>query len=174
MMRGAALLAILVAAGACAQRQEERRDVQQETAAAEPPAPAEPPSPILIRYKPREQGGPGPVPEAEVSGVLDLAGPCVRLQNSRGEMWTLVSTAGPRLGRDFAGLYLDSGRERLRHGSSVKGGGGWFTGLPSIGALERPVPPACAAGPYVVAYGLTRYDPSDEAPPRSPPPPPVG
>ena len=167
-MRGVAVLALMLAA--CAQQQEPGETTQ---AKAEP---AEPAAPVLLRFLPPEQGGPSAYPEAQVSGVLDLTGPCVRLQaDSDRRMTIVVSSPGPRVGRDFAGLYIQSDNERLRHGSSVTGGGGWFDSLPSNhGRLDRPVPPACTSGPFVIVTGMERYDPSKLPPPRSPPPPPIG
>jgi len=167
-MRGIAALALIAAA--CVQQQE-RGEATESNA-----TPAEPASPVLLRFLPPEQGGPSAYPEAIVSGVLDLTGPCVRLQaDSDRRMTTVVSSPGPSVGRDFAGLYVETAKERLRHGSSVTGGGGWFDSLPaSHGRLDGPVPAACTSGPFVILTGMERYDPADEAPPQPPPPPPGG
>lgn len=103
--------------------------------------------------------------------MLDLSGPCVRLHDHR--KTTVVSSPGPYVGRDSAGLYVQSGTERLRHGSPVSGGGGWFDNFPAgLGQLDRPIPDACRAGPFVVVTGMERFNPADVPPPRSPPPPP--
>jgi len=167
-MSGARLAAVLLALCGCAQGQEQRQ------ANAAEAVPAEPASPVLLRYLTPEQGGPTVFPEAQVHGVLDLSGPCVRLQDSKGRMTTVVSSSGPYLGRDHAGLYLQTVRERLRHGSSVTGGGGWFDAFPAgLGRLDRPISERCRSGPFVVVTGMHSFDPADEPPPRSPPPPPV-
>ena len=166
-MRRAAALVLVLALGACAPRQDSGQTAQANS------APAEPAAPVLLRFQPPERGGPSAYPEAQISGVLDLSGPCVRLHRRR--MTTVVSAPGPRVGRDFAGLYIQSGTERLRHGSSVTGGGGWYDALPiNHGTLDREVPPACASGPFVIVTGMERYDPAAQPPPRSPPPPPIG
>ena len=169
MTQRAAALGLLLAAGACTQDQEQRQ------APPAYPASSEPRSPVLLRYLPPERGGPEAYPEAQISGVIDLAGVCVRLQDSHGRKTTVVSSPGPYLGQDPAGLYILSNNERLRHGSSVTGGGGWFDNLPAgPGALDRTIPNQCRSGPFVVVTGMRRYDPPDEPPPRSPPPPPAG
>ncbi|MBA3510970.1 hypothetical protein [Sphingomonas sp.] len=170
-MRGAAALACLLAAGACTQGQDQRRE-QRQSASAKAASAEQPTLPVLLRYLPPERGGPEAYPEAIVSGVLDLSGPCVRLQDGHGRVTTVVSAPGAYLRQDAAGLYIQSGRERLRHGSSVTGGGGWFDNLPAgPGTLDRPIPAQCRSGPYVVVTDIQRYDPSDDPPPRSPPPP---
>ena len=169
MTRGAAALACLLAVGACTQGQEQRQTAQANAVRAKPA------SPVLLRYLPPERGGPRAYPEAQISGVLDLSGACVQLQDPHVRMTTVVSSPGPYLRQDLAGLYLQSGKERLRHGSSVTGGGGWFDNLPAgLGALDRPIPNQCRSGPFVVVTGMRRYAPSDRPPPRSPPPPPPG
>lgn len=165
-MRPAAPLSLMLLVCACA---------QQQTQSAPLPAPAEEPAtPVLLRYLPPERGGPSAFPEAQVQGVLDLTGPCVRLRNTNGRMTTVVSSSGPSLGRDVAGLYVQTPRERLRHGSTITGGGGWFDNFPALGPLDRPIPQACRSGPFVVVTGMQAFDPADEPPLRSPPPPPVG
>jgi len=165
--RFAGVLVPLLAA-ACAQGQEQRQTAPVNAAKAEST------SPVLLRYLPAERGGPEAYPEAQVSGVLDLSGACVRLQDPQVRMTTVVSSPGPYLGRDLAGLYVRSGHERLRHGSSVTGGGGWFDKLPGgLGVLDRPIPDQCRSGPFVVVTGMRRYDPAGQPPPRSPPSPPV-
>lgn len=126
---------------------------------------------VMLRYLPPERGGPSAYPEAQVSGVLDLSGPCVQLSGHEGEMRIVISSPGPQVGRDSAGLYVRSGQERLRHGSSVTGGGGWFSNVPQLGALERPIPEECRSGPFVVVTGMERFDPASEPLPVSPPPP---
>ena len=172
MTRSAAVLACLLAAGACTQGQEQRQAAPVNAGAD---AEAGPTSPVLLRYLPRERGGPEGYPEAQVSGVLDLSGPCVGLQDAQGRMTTVVSAPGPSLKEDRAGLYVEADNERLRHGSSVTGGGGWFDDFPGgLAALDRAIPDRCRSGPFVVVTGMRRYDPSEEPPPRSPPPPPGG
>ena len=167
MKRFAAVLESLLAVG-CAQAQEQRQTAPVNVARAEST------SPVLLRYLPPERGGPEAFPEAQVSGVLDLSGACVRLQDPHVRMTTLVSSPGPYLGRDLAGLYVQSGRERLRHGSSVTGGGGWFDKFPGgLEVLDRPIPDQCRSGPFVVVTGMRRYDPAGQPPPRSPPRPPA-
>ena len=162
--RHAAALAFLIIAGAC-----EKHDNKQQPALqpkqANAPEP-EMPSPVLLRYKPAQEGGPGAFMAAIVRGVLDFSGPCVRLQHSSGQFRTVVSTAGSRLERDFAGLYWQVGNRRLRHGSSVIGGGGEMPQLPTDQVLDGPVPQACRTGPALELIGPQRYDPPDEPPPR--------
>jgi hypothetical protein len=164
-MARAATLALLVLACACAQQQ------QQPASRAE--RVSEPASPVLLRYLPPQRGGPSAFPEAQVQGVLDLGGACVRLQDPHGRTTTVVSSSGPYLGQDIGGLYIQSGEERLRHGASVTGGGGWFDDFPAaLGALDGPIPEECRSGPFVVVTGIERFDPADRPPLRSPPPPP--
>lgn len=165
-MRRAAPLSLMLLFCACTQ--EQRQSAPQRAHAEEPP------TPVLLRYLPPERGGPSMFPEAQVHGVLDLTAPCVRLQDPQGRMTTVVSASGPYLQRDFAGLYVQAPKERLRHGSSVTGGGGWFDNFPAgLGPLDRPIPDACRSGPFVVVTGMKSYDPDDEPPLRSPPPPPI-
>ena len=165
-MRRAAALSVMLFLCACAR--EQPQPAPQSTVAEEAAGP------VLLRYLPPEHGGPSLFPEAQVHGVLDLTGPCVRLQGPDGRMTTVVSAPGPRLERDVAGLYVQTAKERLRHGSSVTGGGGWFDAFPAgLGPLDRPIPEECRSGPFVVVTGIARYDPADEPPLRSPPPPPV-
>ena len=96
---------------------------------------------------------------AIVQGVLDFTGPCVRVQQRSGQFRTVVTTAGSRLVRDSAGLYWPSGKDRLRHGSSVIGGGGEMPQLPSDEVLDRPVPQACREGPALELIGPQRDQP---------------
>ena len=174
-MRCAAAFVLLVALGACAPRQDNGQAAQASAAPGQASVPGQAPAPVLLQYRTADRGGPSAYPEARVSGILDLFGPCVRLQDSRGGMTTVVSSPGPRLGEDSAGLYIQSGAERLRHGSSITGGGGWFDNFPGgLGQLDRPIPDMCRSGPYVVVTGMQRYDPADMRPPKSPPPPPSG
>ena len=129
--------------------------------------------PLLLRYLPPERGGPEAYPEAQVGGTLDLGGPCVRLRDHHGVTQTLVSSPGPRVGRDAAGPFIETEDERLRHGAPIWGGGGWFSHMPQLGPLETPIPEACRSSRFVVITGMQRHDPADEPPLKSPPPPPV-
>lgn len=145
-MRRAAALSLVLLLCACA---------QQQTRSAPLAAPAEEAAtPVLLRFLPPERGGPSAFPEAQVHGILDLTGPCVRLRDTHGRMTTVVSAPGPSLGRDVAGLYVQTPGERLRHGSPITGGGGWFDDLPALGAVDRPIPQACRSGPFVVVTGM--------------------
>ena len=153
-MRKVAVLAILLAAPACA-----TPDAQL-------------PLPVLLQFQPPERGGPTMLPEASPSGLLDLTGPCVALEIRPGARSTIISTAEASVGRDSGGPYLQYGKNRFRHGSSVKGGGGHYDGIPAFGPLQGPVPAACSTGSFLIFYGIKPFVPSSE-PPRSPPPPPI-
>ncbi|MGI8705487.1 MAG: hypothetical protein ACR2JJ_06815 [Sphingomicrobium sp.] len=167
MMRRAAALSLVPLVCACAQQQTQSAPL---SAAA-----GEPTTPVLLRYLPPDEGGPSVFPQALVHGVLDLAGPCVRLRDPEGRMTIVVSSPGRSLGRDAAGLYVQTPNGRLRHGSPTTGGGGWFDNFPAgLGLLDRPIPQACRFGPFVVVTGMQPHDPADDPPLRSPPPPPVG
>ena len=126
--------------------------------------------PVLLQLQPPERGGPTMLPEASPSGVLDLTGPCVALEIRPGARSTIISTAEASVGRDSGGPYLQYGKHRFRHGSTVKGGGGHYDGIPAFGPLQGPVPAACSTGSYLIFYGIEPFIPSS-APPRSPPPP---
>ena len=162
-MRRAAALAVLLAAAACGDDREQQQalpanQAAQAQAQAQPAQP-EIHSPVLLRYKPVDRGGPEGSMMALPQGVLDFTGPCVRLQGASGELRTVVAPAGSRLGRDFAGLYWGVGKERLRHGSSVIGGGGEMPRLPADDVLDGPVPEACRAGPAIEFALERRTDP---------------
>ena len=166
-MRGAVALVLALLAAGCAEKQQqgEPRPVQTN----------EPASPVLLRYLPPERGGPSVFPEARVHGLLDLRGDCVGLRDPQGRTTTVVSSSGPFVGQDSAGLYIQSGEERLRHGSTITGGGGWFSDFPAgLGALDGPIPDACLSGPFAVVTGMQGHGPADQPPLKSPPPPPVG
>ena len=153
-MRLAALLVpLLLAAGACA-------------SASGP----EPSGPVLLRFKPPEQGGPTAFPEASPSGVIDLSGPCVSVQTRPGDTEILVSSHRASVGRDSNGAYLEYDGRRFRHGDWVKGGGGHFDQLP-VGPLDGRVADACRGGPFLLLVGIGPFDPSEVPPPVSPPPP---
>ena len=157
-MRGAAL-ALLLIAGACEKQAEDPPAPQPEPANATEP---EVVSPVLLRYRPAAQDG---VMAANVQGVLDFNGPCVRIQDSSGRFRTVVSAAGSRLERDSAGLYWRVGDERLRHGSSVVGGGGEIPRLPPDQVLDGAVPEPCRAGPAIELIGPRRQEPAEEPTP---------
>ena len=156
MRRVAALAALLVAA-ACQQRTEERPPAPPQEQAI--PAQAEMRSPVLLRYKSDEQGGPNAFMAAIVRGVLDFSGPCVRVQDSSGRFRTVVTAAGSRLARDSIGLYWPAGTDRLRHGSSAIGGGGEMPRLPADAVLDGAVPPACRPSPALELIGPQRDEP---------------
>jgi hypothetical protein len=156
MRRAAAAFAISLAAAACQKPEEQQPRVQPVEKNSRQ---AEIGSPMLLRYKPVEQGGPDTFMAANVHGVLDLSGPCVRMQNMAGEFQAVVSASGSRLERDAAGLYWQVGGDRLRHGASVVGGGGEMPRLPPDQLLDGRVPDACRAGPAVELVGPQRYDP---------------
>ncbi len=158
MRRWARALALLLTAAAC-QKQEKSEPPAPRPAAAKIDEPVIS-SPVLLSYKPVEQGGPDVFMASNVHGVLDFSGQCVRVQNSAGQFQTVVSTSGSRLARDAAGLFWQVGKERLRHGASVVGGGGEMPGLPSDQLLDGPVPEACRDGPAVELIGPERYDPA--------------
>ena len=160
-MRLAAVLLLLSGAAACEQDREQEPQPNSQASQADAAEP-EIRSPLLLRYKPAQKGGPDASMAALVQGVLDLSGPCVRLQDSSGEFRTVVAPPGSRLRRDFAGLYWAAGRERLRHGSSVIGGGGEIPRLPPGDSLDVAVPQACRAGPAVELAIQGRFDPPDE------------
>lgn len=152
MLRAAAL-ALMVGASACANHQ--------------PQAPL----PVLLRHPPPEQGGPTVFPEAAPSGILDLSGPCVRLQVRTDETPILISSHKASVGRDARGPYLQYNGRQFRHGEWVKGGGGHFDRLPAE-PLDGPVPEACRSGPFLILVDIHAFDPSNVRPLESPPPPP--
>src|SRR5688572_7999996 len=102
-----AALALMLGAAACA-----RPEMQ-------------PATPVLLQFQPPKLGGPTALPEASPSGVLDLRGPCIALETSPGNRSTIITTAEASVGRDTGGLYFQYGKRRFRHGSWVKGGGGF-------------------------------------------------
>jgi hypothetical protein len=154
-MRRAAVLALMVAASACA-------SIQLDTE-----------GPVLLRFPPPARGGPTVFPEASPSGVLDLSGPCVRLQLSPGRTAILISSHKASVGRDAEGRYFQYDGRRFRHGEWIKGGGGGYDQLPAD-PLDGPVPEACRSGPFLVLVTIAPFDPSKVPPPQSPPPPPIG
>jgi hypothetical protein len=130
-------------------------------------------TPVLLRFVPPERGGPTTFPEANPSGVLDLSGPCVRLELRPGHFTTVVSSANARVGRDWKGPFLQYGQHRFRHGAEIEGGGGHSDSLPTdFGLFDGPVPEACSRGPFLILVGIEPYE--RQPPPKSPPPPPVG
>ena len=155
MRRAAAAFALSLVAAACQKSEEQQAPVQPEQTNSPRP---EVRSPVLLRYKPAERGGLDTFMAANIHGVLDLSGPCVRLQNMAGQSRTVVSASGSRLARDSAGLYWQIGDERLRHGASVVAGGGEMPRLPPDQLIDGPVPQGCS-GPAVELIGPERYDP---------------
>ena len=129
------------------------------------------PAPTLIRYRPAEQGGPAAFRLAILGGVLDFGGPCLALIGPSGERRTIVTSRAAALKRDSLGWFLPSGNDRLRHGSSVEGGGGELPALPMSDMLSEPVPAACRAGPAIELIGIHRFDPAAHRVSPAPPPP---
>ncbi len=116
------------------------------------------PKPFLVTYRPARAGGPDAFRMAIMSGVLDFAGRCVRLQESGGSLRTIVTSAGSGLKRDSMGWFLPSGRDRLRHGSSIAGGGGELSSVPPAEMLAADAPAECRQGPAVELIGVRRPD----------------
>ena len=127
-------------------------------------------TPTLLRFLPPEQGGPAALPEASPSGIIDLSGPCVRLQLDPGRSRVVISTHDSNVGQDIRGIYVEFHGRRFRHGTHVKGGGGGIDRLPAD-PLDAPVPEACGAGPFLIFHSVREFDPTKVPPPRSPPPP---
>ena len=128
------------------------------------------PAPLLVTYKPASAGGPEVFREAIVGGVLDLAGPCVRVQGADGAMRLVVTIAGSALRRDSLGWFLPAGDDRLRHGATVESGGGELPAPPAAALLAVAVPPACA-GPTLEMSGIRRWQPRSDPSVAVPPPP---
>ena len=157
---GALALAVLVSA--CGQ--EKRQPEGGPSNAIKP----QPQLPLLLR-QPTTARGLGDSKEQVVRGVLDLTGTCVRLQDGQGKLWTVVTSADPHVGRDYAGLYLLSDGERLRHGSSVIGRGAALPSVPDL-LIDAPAPEACRSDPVLKLFGMHRYDPADSSLPSAPQP----
>ncbi|MGI8931528.1 MAG: hypothetical protein ACR2FK_03985 [Sphingomicrobium sp.] len=129
------------------------------------------PKPYLVTYHTPGEGGPEIFRAAIVAGVLDFTGRCVRLQDHGGAMRTLVTTSGSGLKRDSLGWFLPSGRDRLRHGATVEGGGGELPSLPPVDMLANVVPAECTNGPAIELIGAHRAKPRQGTIDEPPPPP---
>lgn len=177
MIRAAAALLPLLLVSACGPGADESAgppvaNTQGEAVRSQPGTAQH--GPVVVRYKPPKEGGPEAFRASIVQGILDFAGPCVRVRDPSGRLATLVTSAGSRLLRDNAGLYLPSGEERLRHGSSVIGGGGEMPALPPDELLDGPVPEACRAGRAIEIVGMSRAPRSPPIVMDAPPSPPAG
>ena len=161
-MRFLAALALAFLVSACGK---EDRQSHPEPANATKPQPQLP----LVLRQPTVARGLGDGEEQVVRGVLDLTGTCVRLQDGQGKLWTVVTSAEPQVGRDYAGLYLQSEGELLRHGSSVIGRGTALSSMPEV-LIDAPAPEACRSDPVLRMLGMHHYDPADTSLPSAPQP----
>jgi hypothetical protein len=130
----------------------------------------------LPQYKPPGQGGPEAFMEAGMGGTLRLAGRCLGFADEKpGALMTIVWPSDARLGSDERGPFVQVGKERVRPGERLRGGGGTMLSDFSDARLTRPFPEECDRSSAVEFHSIEREpwpEPAAVNPPPPTPPPP--